>query len=34
LKSSKKSRDLKRKLKNILFMNGENRHHGLVEFND
>lgn len=32
--SDKKSRDLKRKLKNLLFMNGENRHHGLTDFYD
>lgn len=32
--SNKKSRDLKRKLKNMLFMNGENRHHGLTDFYD
>ena len=32
--SDKKSRDLKRKLKNMLFMNGENRHHGLTDFYD
>jgi len=32
--SDKKSRDLKRKLKNLLFMNGENRHHSLTDFYD
>jgi hypothetical protein len=32
--SDKKSRELKRKLKNLLFMNGENRHHGLTDFYD
>jgi hypothetical protein len=32
--SDKKSRDLKRKLKNLLFINGENRHHGLADFYD
>lgn len=32
--SDKKSRDLKRRLRNILFMNGENRHHGLSDFYD
>lgn len=33
-RSDKKSRELKRKLKNILFMNGENRYHTLTDFYD
>ena len=33
-RSDKKSRDLKRKLRNILFMNGENGHHELKDFYD
>jgi len=33
-RSDKKSRDLKRKLKNIIFMNGENRHDTLTDFYD
>lgn len=33
-RSDKKSRDVKRRLKNILFMNGENRHHDLTDFYD
>jgi hypothetical protein len=32
--SDKKSRDLKRRLRTILFMNGENRHHELSDFYD
>jgi len=32
--SDKKSRDLKRRFRNRLFMNGENRHHGLNDFYD
>lgn len=32
--SNKKSRDFKRRFKNILFNNGENRHHGLTDFYD
>ena len=31
-RSDKKSRHLKRRLKNTLFMNGENRHHSLSDF--
>jgi hypothetical protein len=33
-RSDKKSRDLKRKLRNILFMNGENQHDSLTDFYD
>jgi hypothetical protein len=33
-RSDKKSRDLRRKLRNILFMNGENAHHSLEDFYD
>jgi len=33
-RSDKKSRDLKRRLKNILFMNGENQHDSLIDFYD
>lgn len=33
-RSDKKSRDLKRKLRNIIFMNGENQHDSLTDFYD
>lgn len=33
-KSDKKSRDLKRKFRNLLFMNGENRHKSMADFYD
>jgi len=33
-RSDKKSRDVKRRLKNVLFMNGENRHHDLSDYYD
>jgi hypothetical protein len=33
-RSDKKSRDLKRRIKNILFMNGENRHQELRDYYD
>jgi len=33
-RSDKKSRDFKRKLRNILYRNGENRHDGLTDFYD
>ena len=33
-KSDKKSRGLKRKIKNYLYMNGENRHQGMADFYD
>ena len=33
-RSDKKSRGLKRKLKNYLYMNGENRHQGMADFYD
>ena len=33
-RSDKKSRDLKRKIRNYLYMNGENRHQGMADFYD
>jgi hypothetical protein len=33
-KSDKKSRDLKRKLRNVVYMNGENHYRGLADFYD
>lgn len=33
-RSDKKSRDLKRKIRNLLFMNGENKRHNMADFYD